>query len=48
MIVNPIGGFYEWYLTFMSGMPLPFHSFQSAVWGFVIVFSLVNIYFRLK
>lgn len=46
MLTNPVAGFYEFYLTFYSGLPLAFKSFLGLVWGLTIVFALLNIFVR--
>lgn len=47
-MINPIAGFYEWYLVFLSGLPISWLAFQNLVWGLTLLFALVGIYFRLK
>lgn len=45
-MVNPLYDFYEWYLTFFNGLPTPFRALLGLVWGFTLMFFLMNLFVR--
>lgn len=47
MIVNPVAEFYEFFLRFFQGLPLPFQAYFSLIFAFMVVFAIFSVLSKL-
>lgn len=47
-MINPVAPFYEFWLQFFTGLPLPFVTYFYLVWGVIIAFSIIRLAFTAR